>query len=261
MFQQVGANDIALIGSLLYFCVDLWSAWSSFTCQQPVHLWLLVSCACAIAFRVIRMLTPASSSGSGGGVSDLLLDLPLKGSWSATVTWALAAPFFTLWTYVGTYWVWDSFQDMDTCMGDTYLWFSLAWLALCHIWVFVHAALWLRTWRSNQRAHRLQANLRGVEDDESRQRWGEISSGPEAGRRWAGTQEGLSADVVLKLPCETWSSEQVLGRCECAICLSDFQEGDRVRTLPTCGHTFHKGCIDLWLVRQAECPLCKRTVC
>lgn len=46
----------------------------------------------------------------------------------------------------------------------------------------------------------------------------------------------------------------------CAICLSEFEEGELVRALP-CGHEFRKHCIDLWIRKQglsASCPLCKR---
>ncbi|CAA0839177.1 RING-H2 finger protein ATL5 [Striga hermonthica] len=47
---------------------------------------------------------------------------------------------------------------------------------------------------------------------------------------------------------------------ECRVCLSCFQEGDKVRDLK-CGHTFHKECIDTWLQREsATCPLCRGAV-
>lgn len=47
---------------------------------------------------------------------------------------------------------------------------------------------------------------------------------------------------------------------ECAICLSDFVDGDRVRILP-CGHIFHRQEIDDWLVRVKKlCPICKRDI-
>merc|ERR1719343_886639 len=36
---------------------------------------------------------------------------------------------------------------------------------------------------------------------------------------------------------------------ECSICLCEVQPGDSVRCLPSCGHTFHRACIDLWLLR------------
>jgi len=47
---------------------------------------------------------------------------------------------------------------------------------------------------------------------------------------------------------------------ECPICLNDLNSGDKVRHLASCGHTFHRSCIDLWLLRRADCPLCKSEV-
>ncbi|KAF9977101.1 hypothetical protein BGZ73_006975 [Actinomortierella ambigua] len=44
----------------------------------------------------------------------------------------------------------------------------------------------------------------------------------------------------------------------CAICLAEYEVGERVRTLP-CYHQFHQTCIDPWLLQIASlCPICKR---
>ncbi len=46
----------------------------------------------------------------------------------------------------------------------------------------------------------------------------------------------------------------------CVICLSDFEKGDRVRTLPCC-HVFHSTCIDVWLTSKTRtCPMCKSVI-
>lgn len=46
----------------------------------------------------------------------------------------------------------------------------------------------------------------------------------------------------------------------CVICMEHFKENDEVRVLK-CQHTYHKNCIDTWLLQSAStpsCPLCKR---
>ncbi|XVF61708.1 hypothetical protein PTKIN_Ptkin08bG0152300 [Pterospermum kingtungense] len=47
---------------------------------------------------------------------------------------------------------------------------------------------------------------------------------------------------------------------ECAVCLSELEEGEKVRKLK-CKHTFHKDCLDRWLQQYwATCPLCRTKV-
>ncbi|EAY79862.1 hypothetical protein OsI_35023 [Oryza sativa Indica Group] len=43
---------------------------------------------------------------------------------------------------------------------------------------------------------------------------------------------------------------------ECAVCLSDFEEKDRLRTMP-CNHSFHENCLFRWLRDSCLCPLCR----
>ena len=47
----------------------------------------------------------------------------------------------------------------------------------------------------------------------------------------------------------------------CAICLSQYEEGDVLRVLPCKGkHSFHKECVDDWLHVNATCPTCRSQV-
>ena len=45
----------------------------------------------------------------------------------------------------------------------------------------------------------------------------------------------------------------------CAICLSEYEEGEELRVLP-CKHVFHRECIDEWLANDERCPTCKRSI-
>ncbi|KAH9610850.1 hypothetical protein KSS87_003467 [Heliosperma pusillum] len=47
---------------------------------------------------------------------------------------------------------------------------------------------------------------------------------------------------------------------QCSICLGDYQEKEILRLMPKCGHSFHLSCIDLWLMKQSTCPVCRLPV-
>ncbi|KAG1371284.1 RING-H2 finger protein ATL2 [Cocos nucifera] len=74
---------------------------------------------------------------------------------------------------------------------------------------------------------------------------------------------GLAADVLKSLPVFVFSGggggdgDEVV---ECAVCLAEFDEGEKVRSLPRCGHRFHIDCIDMWFRSHATCPLCRAAV-
>jgi hypothetical protein len=48
------------------------------------------------------------------------------------------------------------------------------------------------------------------------------------------------------------------GGGSCAVCLTEFRDGETLRLLPRCRHAFHRGCIDTWLRAHVNCPLCRR---
>jgi len=60
-------------------------------------------------------------------------------------------------------------------------------------------------------------------------------------------------DESSAMPRRTSSTESICDSC--AVCLCDFETGDRLRSLP-CDHLFHRPCIDKWLKRNKVCPLC-----
>lgn len=279
MFHQACKNDVILLSCLGYVCADIMSEWENFsTCNKPVHKWLLASCACALSFRLLRLLgswacseassLPGPGDGAsrpiGGRVGDSLMDIGHKGwlpKMVATFTWAILVPFFVAWNFLGTLWLREVLTTTPDCFAsETHVWFSIVWLLLTYLWLAVHIGLALTAKRLQLRVQRTETNLVEVEDAETVARWGHVSR--TAGTRslaeaaGQGQQGGLSPAAIKRLPTEV-VAEQLF---DCSICLTDMNPGETVRCLPNCGHKFHKCCIDLWLVRQAQCPLCKQTV-
>ena len=50
-----------------------------------------------------------------------------------------------------------------------------------------------------------------------------------------------------------------IGFVRCNICLSDFNENEKIREFPQCDHLFHTKCLELWLLVDPRCPNCFRT--
>eukprot|EP00826_Nyctotherus_ovalis_P041936 TRINITY_DN4274_c0_g2_i11.p1 TRINITY_DN4274_c0_g2~~TRINITY_DN4274_c0_g2_i11.p1 ORF type:complete len:291 (-),score=35.97 TRINITY_DN4274_c0_g2_i11:99-971(-) len=74
--------------------------------------------------------------------------------------------------------------------------------------------------------------------------------------------QGASQKEIDGLPVSTFSPGELHEpSCEsqrCGICLAEFEEGDKLRTLPCSRkHFFHKQCTDMWLRQQYVCPYCR----
>eukprot|EP00262_Sarcandra_glabra_P020313 TRINITY_DN801_c1_g1_i1.p1 TRINITY_DN801_c1_g1~~TRINITY_DN801_c1_g1_i1.p1 ORF type:complete len:328 (-),score=6.83 TRINITY_DN801_c1_g1_i1:293-1276(-) len=71
---------------------------------------------------------------------------------------------------------------------------------------------------------------------------------------------GMSSRLVKAMPSIIFSSvlEDNCTSRTCAICLEDYNVGEKIRILP-CLHKFHALCVDSWLTSwRTFCPVCKR---
>ena len=71
------------------------------------------------------------------------------------------------------------------------------------------------------------------------------------------TTEQINKIQIIKVAAENIQEYRNVGVC--SICINDFSMRDKVKKLPLCQHPFHEKCIDIWLKRSRECPLCKRS--
>ncbi|GAQ80909.1 Zinc finger RING-type domain containing protein [Klebsormidium nitens] len=81
--------------------------------------------------------------------------------------------------------------------------------------------------------------------------------GPQSGNTWR-QESGLPPGLVTSFPTKEFrkASSSSADR-ECAVCLCEYEEGDLLRELPGCSHSFHSTCIDTWLHKHGTCPICR----
>jgi len=72
-------------------------------------------------------------------------------------------------------------------------------------------------------------------------------------------RRGLFEDTLTQLEKFEWPPTDDTTQSTCMICLCDFEDGNECRRLP-CRHVFHTGCVDEWLRRCTDCPICKANV-
>ncbi|GFZ14256.1 RING/U-box superfamily protein [Actinidia rufa] len=75
---------------------------------------------------------------------------------------------------------------------------------------------------------------------------------------------GLDESVIQSIPILQFKKEKFEARErnfeECAVCLNEFKEEEKLRVIPNCSHVFHVDCIDVWLQRNVNCPLCRTSI-
>jgi len=73
-------------------------------------------------------------------------------------------------------------------------------------------------------------------------------------------RRGLSHETIDRIEKFRWEGGvRERDQTSCMVCLANFVDGEEVRKLP-CSHVFHAQCIDEWLRRQTDCPICKLNV-
>jgi hypothetical protein len=146
----------------------------------------------------------------------------------------------------------------------------MLWQLVSFAWILAHIGLGCVALSREWKLRLAEADLRAMEDPDTVSRWGVVSQ-LQSDTAMTGAPErlGLSPSEIAALGgvkvhetdyfsdfnCDLSSS--CVSCEECPICLADFTEGETLRQLPNCVHSFHRSCIDLWLLQSPSCPLCK----
>ncbi|CAI9729280.1 E3 ubiquitin-protein ligase RNF115-like [Octopus vulgaris] len=64
-------------------------------------------------------------------------------------------------------------------------------------------------------------------------------------------------DKIDALALTEIKKEQVDKNLQCPICLNEFELSEQVKELG-CNHQYHINCIDQWLLRHGNCPVCRK---
>jgi E3 ubiquitin-protein ligase ATL41 len=81
------------------------------------------------------------------------------------------------------------------------------------------------------------------------------------------SRHGMDAAALAALPVTAYrkddggsASTSGAAATDCAVCLSELADGEKVRALPACRHVFHVDCVDAWLRTRTTCPVCRAEV-
>lgn len=242
-------NDLLLGILLVQTCRDSHAHWRELhNCSQSLHLWLVVSCCLVVGARCSQLLLGA------GPVDNFYCIIP-----SARVA-MFSWPLVLIWACIGTFWTWKSNSFSASCsVQRRHLVSAMSLQVVMFMWLILYSWSVFVIWHRKRHLNWIKDNFRAIEDEEMRLRWGNVSENQDE----VNLEKGLTAAEISDLPSGTVTIFHTGGHhedLECPICLGALKSGDSVRQLDPCRHTYHRACIDLWLLRRADCPLCKKSV-
>jgi len=257
-------KDSVLVASLGYLSLDLLQTWDGFeTCPNPIHKWLMGSYLIILASRLLSMAAAQLSSNKPAVV---LLNLRQTNALlriMVNLTWSVSVPLMVIWSVSGTIFTWRVITEAPKCMpSGLHFVFVTLWQVMCYAWVAIYCSLGALAWLLEHRLRQTERDLRAIADDDTERRWGIVGSlqgYTSLPARMA--NKGMSPSAINSLAGQSLcTSELAAKEQDCSICLHRLQIDEPVRRLTACDHIFHRSCVDLWLLRSSDCPLCKTVV-
>eukprot|EP00811_Abedinium_folium_P005458 NODE_15027_length_1072_cov_3.529101.p1 GENE.NODE_15027_length_1072_cov_3.529101~~NODE_15027_length_1072_cov_3.529101.p1 ORF type:complete len:280 (+),score=79.48 NODE_15027_length_1072_cov_3.529101:44-883(+) len=256
LYDRGAAADVFAAVLLLVFCPDLCLNWNAYRACHA-HTWLLAS------YLSVALLSALNLAGAVTGHVGFLVEVRQKRQLPrclALVSWCAVVPCLCAWTALGTFWQMD-IRASELPAPRRAL--TVCWVAVLHVWLGRYFAMARSCLCMELRVHMAERELRRLfeeeEDNGDAPPWWDLTEADTSYSALLGSSAGLAAREVAKL-LHAVQPDCGTAAVQCAICLAEVKLNTRLRRLPGCGHTFHCSCIALWLLRRAECPLCKRSV-
>lgn len=257
-------KDVMLVVSLGYLSFDLFQTWNGFqSCPTPIHKWLMGSYLILLTSRLMSMAAAQLSSKKPAAVFLNLRQTNASLRIMVRLTWWVSVPLMVIWSFFGSIFTWRVITEAPKCMpSGLHFVFVTLWQVMCFIWVAIYCSLGALAWLLERRLQQTERDLRDIADDDTQMRWGSVANlqgYTSLPSRMA--TKGMTPSAIHGLPGKSLcTSELAAKEQDCPICLNMLQVDESVRRLEGCGHTFHRSCVDLWLLRSSACPLCKATV-
>lgn len=263
--SQVDKKDVAIVGSLGFLMFDVFCTQHGFSgCPKPIHKWLIGSYGILCASRIMMVLGAIMSNPESGHV---LLNLRQKSTvlkTLVTMTWWVVAPAFACWSLLGASWSYQVLSQAPQCMPSSmHVIFLAIWQGLSVLWVVQYVGMGVSAFLYERELRRAEVDLREIEDEDSQRRWGAVGDSREGLTALPATMAGggLTPSEIKALgglAPRTEGEVEASPDEDCPICLNGLCLGESCRRLASCGHVFHRSCVDLWLLRSTDCPLCKQ---
>lgn len=235
-------------------------------CMMSMRYWLVVSFVNMAALRVCLKVGQTTSHAK----DNFIFSLRQRGALPRLMIvfiWCVLLPFSLVWTLLGSKWFYTAMVSTSDCSNaGMQPWLVGVWQLLSYMWVSIYVFYFAISCTIERRLRVAEKNMRQIETEDTLTRWGRLSPTPVGAEPFFASavkgQQGLLPGEILALPeAEVYKEGKAVGNeVHCSICLSDFCTGEKVRVLPGCSHAFHQSCVDLWLLRRADCPLCKTQV-
>lgn len=211
-------------GILLGLCCSVFLAlnWErAALCNRPLRWWLLVHCAMQLLQAPVRLVFFAQMQATETNRGDIRVCVR---GFTQSAAWQISRKVSTLssgWFVLGIVWVLNSAYCKE-CPGLYWLCTTVILATVGRILITVTSYYYTFPSRRSQEKK----------------------------------PTGATIEAIKKLETVIYTPELFDEGTTCAICLSEFNEGDELRKLP-CNHCqFHSDCIDKWLLRIKKCPLC-----